>query len=187
MRFIQTLWGILSLITANLVPLFGIFFLGWSAAEIMLCFWVESLVVGIFTMLKLWQYRESDGFYLGFFPAHYGIFMFVHLTFLLVGTSSGLFGFAPFQGDLTPFLINIGIFFLATLFSHGVSYFANFRGKEEYKKHSATYYVFLPYIRIIPMHIAITLSATFGAGPLILYSMKLLFDLGGHVLEHYQT
>lgn len=41
------------LILANLVPLAGVFSLGWNAADILLLYWAENLVIGIYTVLKM--------------------------------------------------------------------------------------------------------------------------------------
>lgn len=41
------------LIIANLVPLAGAFFLNWDAANILLLYWAENLVVGFYTILKM--------------------------------------------------------------------------------------------------------------------------------------
>lgn len=181
MKFLRFTFGFLGLILANLLPLYGILFWGWRATELLFCFWVENVVVGIFTMLKIAKYR--DFFLLSFFPMHYGIFMLVHFIFLVVGASIGFFGVEQVT-DVWPLLGGIGAFFVGALGSHALSYYTNFLQGREWEKHSTFYYFILPYGRIVPMHLTIILGAVFGAGPFILYSMKLAIDVMGYVVEH---
>ena len=43
----------LVLIAANLIPLAGVLWLGWSAVEILLLYWTESVVVGAVNVLRM--------------------------------------------------------------------------------------------------------------------------------------
>ena len=45
--------SVLLLIVANLVPLYGVFFLDWQIFPILLLFWMENVVVGIFNVFKM--------------------------------------------------------------------------------------------------------------------------------------
>ena len=45
--------SVLVLLLANLVPLAGVVFFGWSVFPVMLLFWLENVVVGVFHVLKL--------------------------------------------------------------------------------------------------------------------------------------
>ena len=50
------------LTVANLVPLFGVVFLGWDAAAIVLLYWVENLIVGLLNILRMILVKvESSG------------------------------------------------------------------------------------------------------------------------------
>ena len=55
------------LILMNLLPLFGVVFLGWSIFNIVLLYWVENLVLGLINILKMITCRPkveamTDGF-----------------------------------------------------------------------------------------------------------------------------
>ncbi|MBL7722039.1 MAG: hypothetical protein JNK98_08605, partial [Chitinophagaceae bacterium] len=43
----------LILIAANLVPVFGVWFLGWDAVEAFIVYALETMIVGILTVGKL--------------------------------------------------------------------------------------------------------------------------------------
>src|SRR3989338_5535015 len=97
----------ISLIIANLIPLMGVLFFNWSLFSILILYWVESAVIGFYTILKmivssvfskgerkfsnkLMQTRAVNILYkafmiifqIPFFSIHYGMFMFGHLIFI---------------------------------------------------------------------------------------------------------
>jgi hypothetical protein len=43
----------IALIAANLLPLFGVFFLGWDAFSIVALYWVENVILGAINVLKM--------------------------------------------------------------------------------------------------------------------------------------
>jgi hypothetical protein len=45
--------SIQALTVANLVPLFGVVFLGWDAAAIVLLYWIENLIIGFINTLRM--------------------------------------------------------------------------------------------------------------------------------------
>ncbi|MFA6549262.1 MAG: DUF6498-containing protein, partial [Candidatus Margulisiibacteriota bacterium] len=49
----QYLLSSLALIIANAVPIFGVIFLGWETIDILFIYWFESLIIGIFNVLKM--------------------------------------------------------------------------------------------------------------------------------------
>lgn len=42
-----------ALVLANLIPLFGVLFLGWDAFAIVVLYWVENLIIGAINVLKM--------------------------------------------------------------------------------------------------------------------------------------
>ncbi|HEU0052303.1 MAG TPA: DUF6498-containing protein [Longimicrobium sp.] len=48
-------WGVaeLTMLGANLLPLAGLLFLGWEPLEVMILYWVESVIVWLYTLLKI--------------------------------------------------------------------------------------------------------------------------------------
>lgn len=189
------------LIVVNLIPVFGVLFWGWNAYAILLAYWIESFIVGVFAFIKI---RKSTGkdktnvvingvnstsmapkkLSISFLNV-YGSFMFVHLIFLSVFYSlffkSGSILFGTVISSISLFL------------SHWMSYRINFIGKEEYKQLSPSHEFNLPFKRIFVMQFIIILGIGFFVGvfhaepqmvilPTALF--KVTFDLLFHIKEH---
>ena len=45
--------AVTSLVLANLIPLAGTLFFGWSSGVIMVLYWFETAVIGFYSILKL--------------------------------------------------------------------------------------------------------------------------------------
>jgi hypothetical protein len=130
-----------------------------------------------------------------FFIVHYGLFCFVHGTFIFAIFEHEGGGFGPFGGFqnlkyvFTEQHLWWGVVALAG--SHLYSFFANFIGHGEYRRTAAPLLMFQPYSRIVVLHIAIlfgafiTLALGSNIGVLaILIVGKTLLDLSLHVREH---
>lgn len=46
-------WSVASLLTANLLPLAGVLFLGWRAFDVVFLYWLENVVIGVINVLKM--------------------------------------------------------------------------------------------------------------------------------------
>lgn len=83
--------AIVALIASNLIPVVGVIFFGWDLLAILLLYWAENGVIGVFTLLKmLTAAREgfiaslpSKLFIMPFFTVHYGMFWSVHGIFVM--------------------------------------------------------------------------------------------------------
>ncbi len=45
--------SIISLIIANIYPLLGVIFWGWDISNLLMIYWIETLIVGFFTIIKM--------------------------------------------------------------------------------------------------------------------------------------
>ncbi|MBI3980929.1 hypothetical protein HY345_02935 [Candidatus Microgenomates bacterium] len=193
---------ILSLLISNLIPVYGVLFWGWKVFPILVTYWLENVTVGFWNVFKIkkcvgegklppgviavkdsYVASSSKKFLVGFFVVHYGIFTFVHGILLFT-----FFGLAT-QEKINPGEIVIAFIFL--LISHGISYYTNFLGREEFRQNSATQQMFKPYSRIIVMHLVIIFGAfivlSTGSSTqvlLLLVGMKIIVDLASHLFEH---
>lgn len=86
-----------------------------------------------------------------------------------------------------PMIIN-GI---ALLFSHGISYYENFIGRKEYKTVSLPLQMFVPYKRVVVMHLTIILASSillfFQYPPavlVLLICLKIFIDYKMHENSH---
>jgi hypothetical protein len=187
-----------SLVIANVVPLLGVVFLGWSLFAVMFLYWMENVVIGVLNVVRMTTVvgpvKEGINFRLNgkpyaaamkgslivFFMMHYGIFTTVH----------GVFVFSLF-GPLDVALATLIIGAVSLLISHVVSYFVNFIGHGEYKNVSAPELFFHPYKRVIVLHMVIISGGfavqAFGAPILaliLLVVIKSVVDLIIHMWEH---
>ena len=183
------------LILANVVPIFGVLFLGWDASAILVLYWLESVIIGLLNIPKILACRKAETrifhavfsnlFLAGFYTFHYGMFTGVHGVFL-----AEMFGARPIMEGLLsggPILWAAATF----LVSHLFSMFINFFGKREYLGQDANKQMFSVYGRVFVMHIVI-IFAGFAAralgAPIIavvmLIVLKTVMDLAAHNKEH---
>ncbi|MEA2537048.1 MAG: hypothetical protein QOF11_1282 [Chloroflexota bacterium] len=201
-----------ALVVANLVPLVGVLFFGWNVWTILIVYWLENGVVGVFNVLKMWRAGgpylpgrfqmtfngrpaedASKAGLIGFFSLHYGIFWTVHGVFVLA-FAAGAFSVesgAP-TGGPSAWTILVALF--ALFVSHGLSYRLNYIGRGEYLHTSTAGQMFAPYGRLIVLHVTIIVGAiaisTTGApeaAVVILVALKTLLDLGLHFAERRQA
>jgi hypothetical protein len=179
----------LALVIANLVPLFGVLFLGWNLASILVLYWVESGVVGLLNIPKILLARgpitvgRGDArltlpFTLSgeagliarvalslFFAIHYGIFWAVHGVFVfllptLMNTTPTFLGSPP-STPVAPGPEGGALAGAAALLlaSHAISFFVNYVGRREYLGVSPVQQMFAPYSRVVVMHVTILFGA----------------------------
>ena len=183
----------ISLIVANLIPLFGVWFAAWDIGQIMLLFWAESAIIGYYNLCKMWKVgRWSLLFYGPFFVGHYGAFMAVHLLFIYALFAGEIAGdaeisrtqvFSDMQA-LWPALLGL-------LLSHGLSYYINFVKTNKAQGRTMALQMQEPYRRVIIMHMTLifggflTLSFDTGiAALMLLLLLKIIADLRSHVSQH---
>ena len=81
------------LLLTNLVPLAGVLWWGWDAFVLLCLYWLETAVIGFWTILRVAILSQANGSpggrsiaaalaLGGFFTVHAGLFMAVHMAFL---------------------------------------------------------------------------------------------------------
>lgn len=157
------------LIAANLLPVYGVWFLGWNAREVFMVYCMETIIVGLFTLVKMgivtafkkWDWWENNGsrtkvhgvFHMLFFLVHYGFFVAIQM-FLFSKTSvfdsSKDFDFFNFLFSI-PSNFNSSSWIMLSSFIIGYGYktLTEFILTDEYKTASLTTIMFEPYIRIL--------------------------------------
>ncbi len=184
----------ITLIFFNLIPLYGVLFLGWDQFSIILLYWAENLIIGIFTIAKMSVVGHFPRILppILFFIVHYGGFMFGHLIAIitLFGPRSGNFFFG---GNMFSYFALIKISIFALFIQHAISFITNFIGKKEYIGMKPTDLFFSGvYNRIVIVHVTILFGAFLGflipgaAGILVMVVLKILVDLWAHRREHWR-
>lgn len=191
----------IALVAANLIPLLGVVIFGWKTFPLMLIFWLENVVVGLFNVLKMALVETEDGasgiiklFLIPFFCMHYGIFTLVHGMFVIALFSGGFAGGGPVPdaGSVWRIVKSEGLIWgvLGLVASHGISFADNYIRKEEYRRTSIQMLMAQPYGRIIVLHIAILGGAFLLTalkspvwGLILLVVLKIALDLRSHTIE----
>ena len=195
------------LLSVNILPLFGTWFLNWKLSDIFILYWAESLIIGFYWFVKLAttfildknrkQRLPNFIFIFFFFLIHFGGFMFGHLIILMsliifrgVQENFDLI-FSATQNSLITLMTPLILLFI----SHGFSFIQNFILKKEYEtwiKKSGGFPYAPPYGRIVVMHISVFLIAfLINAGKflsplsaILIIFTKIITDLRGHRIEH---
>lgn len=195
-------WSLILLVAANLLPLAGVFLWDWDVFLLLLLFWCENVIIGLFGIARLIVAASNDtlkeGLFLPlFFLVHYGGFMFGHFM-VLFGMYSGNFeqpGNPTQPADYYRLILdNLNWVAVVALFiSHGWSFIENYMGRSEYERLSPMQAMGLPYKRMAITHIALILGGFFLikngqplAGLIILVLMKIALDIVFHQKEHRQ-
>jgi len=186
------------LAAANLVPLVGVVALHWTVLSVLLLYWFENVVIGVFNVLKMAlaspKNLASDAikvFLIPFFIFHYGMFTFVHGTIILA-----FFGhvarFSPSPSAFWTALHDAGVGWgvVAIVASHAFSFLHNYWMGGEYRNASPQALMAQPYARVMVLHVAILLGG-FGVAALgspvvalvILVVLKTAIDLRSHLAE----
>lgn len=205
--------SVMVLVAANLLPLGGVLFLGWDLYTLMILYWLETGVIGLFAIVQTaMAARWAALFYVPFFMVHFGGFMFGHLIFLTV-----MFGPDPgrledMAGHLLGTVREPGMLLaLAGLFiSHGYSFVANILrplrspGHDRAAGHvdgvearepasDPTAAMGAPYGRVVVMHLTLILGAMLTAmfqnriaAFSLLIALKVLVDVVAHIRKNFQ-
>ena len=190
------------LIVANLIPVYGVWFEGWSATEAFIVYALETLIVGMITLLKMavitvarkkdiWYNKGSSTnvsglFFMLFFTLHYGLFAAVQTT--IFSQSANI---APQGSGMMHFFFHwydyinedIAIMLSGFAVSYLVRIFVPFIVKGEYKTISMMRVMFQPYGRIFIQQFTVILGSmflTFGFGKafiLIFALAKIFFEV----------
>ena len=170
----------LVLIIANLVPVYGVWFEGWSAIDAFIVYALETIILGFMTLIKLgimtlvrgtdtW-YNEGSSMqasgllFMLFFTLHYGLFVAVQTT--IFSQSAGI---VPSDKGLLYFFFHwysyintdIAIMLLVFVMSYFITSLLPFIARGDYKRISMMRVMFQPYGRIIIQQFTVILGSMF--------------------------
>ena len=148
-------------------------------------YWLQSVLIGFFTFMQLLTVKNPDeksmsmnnqpvtksnmGCAAFFFLFHFGFFHFVYAIFLLVSFSKGT--------NLKIVLITAGIFLVESTLQ-----FLSRKMATQHEKENVGKIFFIPYLRIIPMHLMILLPGFLGIGVSVIFLiLKTVADIGMYI------
>ncbi len=192
-------WSVALLIAANLLPLAGVLWWDWDVFFLLLLFWCENVVIGVFGIARMIVAGKTESpaenlFLPIFFLVHYGGFMFGHFM-VLFGMYSG-FGQGgeqlepeDYYGAIVENLNWVPV--VALFISHGWSFVENYMGRREHDRLTPGQAMALPYRRMFITHVALIAGGFFLvekgqplAGLVLLVLMKIGLDVTFHRREH---
>ena len=150
-------------------------------------YWCQSVLIGVFNFLdmitlknvdvtnmkingKQATARQAKGCLPVFFLFHYGIFHLVYFVFLL----------ADFKLSDTNFTyVNLA---LGGILAQQLVHFIQNKTTYSHESRSIGTMFFMPYLRIVPMHLTILLPKFLGWAPALTFLiLKTFFDIVGHL------
>jgi hypothetical protein len=173
-------------VIGNLIPAAGVAFLGWSASQILILYWMENVILGVLTIPRIIAAGRGRPESLGvalFFVVHYGLFCLGHLIFVVVlvaGLVSGGDDLVADADDGRGFYLAI----LAVALLHLVSQIREWWMPKLWHDAAPAGEMFRPYGRIFVLHLTVLLGAwlILGTGApaatiLLLCVLKLVLEL----------
>jgi hypothetical protein len=200
--------SVVVLILANLVPLAGVLLWKWDLFGLMLLYWMETGIIGLFAIIHMAIVARWGALFLvPFFCVHFGGFMLGHLFFLVI-----MFGgarttdIAHLQDLVLKQIDDAGVWIaLAALcVSHGVSFVLNLKRSfqpQPLARHATvvpappdpTSLMVAPYGRVVIMHLTIIFGAILAqklgsnaAAFALLIVLKTAVDLAAHVRKNFR-
>ena len=183
-----------ALVAANLVALGVAYAAGIGLHEMMLVYWIQSVIIGATNFIRIMSLERFDPAELKidrrpaqetprdkrkvafFFLLHYGMFHLVYLLFIATDHRGRL-------GEPGGYLLCTLIFAV----NHGYSLVHNIR-RDAQGRPSIGALMFLPYGRILPMHLTIIFGGFLFGGTfafLLFGALKTAADAVMHALEHH--
>ncbi len=168
------------LLASNLLTLVLALWQGWSLFDLLLPYWLQSVAIGVLQGRRMWvlQRFSTEGFTsngkrvpetraglrgtVGFFAMHYGIFHLVYLIFVLSHAGGP-------QGSIAWYLPCIAALLVAEVSAHRDDVRRDAGGRP-----NLGMLMFLPYLRVFPMHAMIFIGANFGNSSVSVFAFVLL-------------
>jgi len=152
--------------------------------ELLLIYWVQSVAIGVSFFVRMslavgrpgpvgdFSDASDRGFMLLFFPVHFGLFHVLYYIFIKP---------AAFPGLLSPLVLCVAVFVLC----HAYSLWQNI-GRDRVAGAYFSTLFWLPYARVLPMHVTIISGKQIGAerALLLFLVLKTFADLVMHAVEH---
>jgi len=188
------------MIIANLVPVYGVWFLQWNAKDVFLVYCFETIIIGFFTILKLtitgiikkkddWENggttsKQPALLFIFFFFFHYGMFVAIQMGmfFSITGIGNDIqLSFSNFFYKW-PQLINKEVMLMLGVFiiSYAFRNLNEFVLSGEYRTISMGYLMFQPYGRIFIQQATVIIGSiflSFGAGKIfiLVFALVIIF------------
>jgi Family of unknown function (DUF6498) len=162
----------LLVLLVDLLPVIAVLAFGWGATPLVALYWLENLVIGVFTIFRMVATLAGNVanlftvlFIVPFFTFHYGMFCFGHGVFIRALATSGSSHGTPDMPGLVGWALQSGqgmLWFVGAIIVINLAiYVSDFLLKGEFRHAQPMVEMFAPYGRIVTLHVAIILGAVF--------------------------
>ena len=187
--------SLVPLLLSNLLTMAWALFEGWRILDVMLVYWVQSVVIGYYNYHRIMDLKKfsTANFEMNdsqpdptpetkkrvalFFALHYGVFHAAYLGFIV----------SKEVGDISLSSLGIIACIVAFIFNHRYSYQHN-KERDSQRVPNIGTIMFFPYVRIVPMHLTIGAAVSLGnnsARALVVFLLlKTIADVIMHMIEH---
>jgi hypothetical protein len=174
----------------------------WPLFWLLIPYWVQNVVIGWYSAgrilaLERFSMEGTSGFEgkddaeikrntVAFFACHYGLFHFGYLFFMYIAISTGKLP----GGMKVPEITGEDWLWIAGVsLSFALTHRASFKRNLENDKRGCPnigVLMFLPYARVVPMHLTFVIGLGLGySGAVLLFgALKTIADVGMHIVEH---
>jgi hypothetical protein len=188
-----------AIVATNLVTLVAALIQGWGMIQLLVPFWGQSVIIGLYALLRIRKAAGWDLRYPLFFLAHYGGFHAVYLILLIALTGSAdAEGMVPVHNTNTGETMQLyagtytpvdGVIYLGLIIGFWLTHRASHRRYLELdlaSRPSAQKLMSVPYLRILPMHLTLILGVALGGPGTVIFFLilKTAADLLMHRVEH---
>ncbi|MCP4596275.1 DUF6498-containing protein [Neptuniibacter sp.] len=186
--------GVWSLLAANLITLLVALFEGWELHYLMTIYLAQSIMIGAGNFIRMLNLEQFDpsGFKMNGKPVketpqakkQVAIFFLIHFGFFHFGY--GIFLIAQYNMQNLPWFSTI-LLSLVFAVQQWASVKDDIREDRDRRPNIGTM-MFLPYARIVPMHLMIIIGGMFAGtmlGVLLFLLLKIAADLLMYVIELY--
>lgn len=181
----------LGLLASNLLTLTLALVFGWEAGWLIWPYWMQSVVIGFYARKRMLALHDftTEGFTSGgrrvaedeagkrstarFFTLHYGFFHVIYGMFLLAQHP------VASPRDIALLALCGLSFVFSQRQTYAVQHAADLHGRP-----SLGALMFLPYLRVLPMHLIILSSAAIGSGTLVMVVFTALKTASDLAMDH---
>ena len=167
----------------------------WDVATVLWVYWMQSVIIGFFQFVRIVSLKKfsTEKFTVNnqpvlptvqtkktvavFFAFHYGFFHFIYAILL----------FNFFKSSETVDFLNLLYGGLIFLLNHFFSFWY-YKIIDKRQIQNIGRLMFLPYIRIVPMHMIVIFGMFLGQSALLIFlALKTIADLFLHTVKHNMT
>ena len=198
----RSLISISFLLLVNLCPLYGVLFLGWNYSQILLIFLIETLVIAIFTIIKMSlasklydkESAKANPDWIRLYNTKSKLikmyFLFISVFIALPFIAILAMNFNIIHTEIINSYKLLVLFLVITISSHTLSFFINYLPNERDKIYISSLFNLLLFRRIMPLFLSIFLLIFLS--PIVtkinitvcVLLLKTAFDFMGHLKEH---